>query len=273
MRARLAQLRTKQATLTRRRSFLDASSWRRTRNCGIWPPSLELPFNMKKWQQYQQEAASFFRQLGLQSTVDARVEGTRGVHDVDVYVTGSLHGIRFTWIVECKAWRSNIPKEKVMALAAIVDDTGADRGFLLSEVGFQSGAIHQAAVRNITLTSIRDLRETVNKSVTEQALARLAWRAARAKEEIWRRHYEWEKYRTEFLISAHWFNLNFLLLAFDEGARRKYPVYYRFDTDNVPLERVELYASNVDELLAGAELVVATAEAHLIQDLKNRAEA
>jgi hypothetical protein len=219
---------------------------------------------MKKWQQYQQAAASLFRQLGLRAVVDARIEGARGIHDLDVYVTGSLHGIRFTWVVECKAWRSNIPKEKVMALAAIVDDIGADRGFLLSEVGFQSGAIQQAKVRNITLASIEDLRETVHANVIEQALAGLAWRAARAKEEVWRRHYEREKYLTEFLISSHWFNLEFLLLAFDEAARGKYPVYYRFDAD--PYKKVELYASNVDELLSGAELVVNAAEVHLIQE-------
>ncbi|SRR6266540_3869126 len=72
---------------------------------------------MKNWQKYQEEAAKFFRTLGLYSTIEAKIDGARGKHWVDVYVQGNLHGIRFKWVVECKAWRTNVPKEKVLALA------------------------------------------------------------------------------------------------------------------------------------------------------------
>ena len=50
-------------------------------------------------------------------------------------------------------------KEKVLALQAIVADAGAHRGFLLSESGFQSGAITSARTSNITLTTSRYPRE------------------------------------------------------------------------------------------------------------------
>jgi hypothetical protein len=68
------------------------------------------------WQDYQQQAADFFRRLGLSAHVEKKVEGVRGSHDIDVYVEGNYKGIEFKWVVECKAWGSNIPKEKVMAL-------------------------------------------------------------------------------------------------------------------------------------------------------------
>jgi hypothetical protein len=217
---------------------------------------------MKHWQQYQEEAAALFRLLGLDPKTEARVTGVRGEHDIDVYVTGSLHGIKFTWVVECKAWQSNIPKEKVMALAAIVEDIGADRGFLLSEIGFQSGAIRQASKRNITLTSIQDLKETVDANAADQALVRLAWRAECAKKEIWRQFHEGGKYLTEFLISWHWFYLGYLAEAFDEAVRNKYPIVYKSKSKESP----ELIANNIDELIAGAEAVIVAAEAYLAEN-------
>ncbi|MVF25048.1 restriction endonuclease [Methylocaldum sp. BRCS4] len=115
------------------------------------------------WREYQNQAAAFFRQLGLTAEIEFQVEGVRGVHVVDVYATGNFNGIDFTWVVECKAWKSNVPKEKVMVLTSIVQDVGADRGFLLSEVGFQSGAIRAAQNSNITLTSIEELSHSTKE--------------------------------------------------------------------------------------------------------------
>ncbi|MHA1280489.1 MAG: restriction endonuclease [Candidatus Helarchaeota archaeon] len=48
-----------------------------------------------------------------------------------MYVEVSYHNIEFKWIVECKAWKNNVPKEKAMELISILQDIGADRGFFL----------------------------------------------------------------------------------------------------------------------------------------------
>lgn len=115
------------------------------------------------WSEYQEKASKFFTKLGLETKIEYELEGVRGVHVIDVYATGNYNGIKFSWVIECKAWKTNIPKEKVMALTSIVQDVGADRGFLLSEVGFQSGAIRAAKTSNITLTSLQDLSFTSEK--------------------------------------------------------------------------------------------------------------
>jgi hypothetical protein len=214
---------------------------------------------MKKWQKYQEDAATFFRSLGLSAMIEARVRGARGEHKIDVHAKGSLHGIAFNWIVECKAWQKNIPKEKVLALAEIVEDVGADRGFLLSEIGFQSGAVLQAARRNITLTSLQDLREAVKSDMNEQVLSRLSWRANRAKAEYWRRHYEGEKYLTELVISPRWFYLDYLSVVFDEATREQYPLVYKFDSGL----KLELVAHSVEELISGVDELVSAAEKDL----------
>ena len=113
------------------------------------------------WKEYQEETAAFFRRQGCNAEVELKVKGVRAEHAIDVYVSFPRHGIKCTWIVECKLWRSRVPKEKVLVLKSIVDDTGADRGIIISEEGFQSGAYDSARNTNITLvTSLEEFEKT-----------------------------------------------------------------------------------------------------------------
>lgn len=113
------------------------------------------------WKEYQEETAAFFRRQGCSADVELKVKGVRAEHAVDVYVSFSRHGIKCIWIVECKLWRGRVPKEKVLALKSIVDDIGADRGIIISEEGFQSGAYDVARNTNITLvTSLEEFEKT-----------------------------------------------------------------------------------------------------------------
>ena len=88
------------------------------------------------WKEYQEEAASFFRSLGLDASTDVTVEGVRTTHDIDVLVKSHHVGFEITWLVECKHWKTPVSKLHVLALREIVADVGADRGILLSEAGF-----------------------------------------------------------------------------------------------------------------------------------------
>lgn len=108
------------------------------------------------WRAYQIEVAAFFRRQGCNAEVEKIVQGVRAKHEVDVHVKFHRSGIECTWVVECKLWKTKVPKEKVMALKSIVDDVGADRGIIFSEKGFQSGALDSIRDTNITLvTSIK----------------------------------------------------------------------------------------------------------------------
>lgn len=51
-----------------------------------------------------------------------------------------------------------IEKAAALTLKGVVDDLGADRGFLLSESGFQPGAIAVAQSTNLTLSDLSSLR-------------------------------------------------------------------------------------------------------------------
>lgn len=119
------------------------------------------------WKIFQVETAEVFRSAGCDAEIEEIIEGVRGSHEVDVYVTFEKYGIKCQWIIECKCWNSNVTKEKVAALQAIVSDVGADRGVIISKLGFQSGAIRLAQKSNITLASLEDLKDYIQEE-TEQ---------------------------------------------------------------------------------------------------------
>jgi hypothetical protein len=141
--------------------------------------------NTGSWKEYQSEAAEFFRSLGLQAQTDVTVDGVRTTHAVDVVVKLQYSGFDVTWIVECKQWNSRVSKLHVLALREIVTDVGADRGILLAESGFQSGAIEAAVLTNVHITSLADIRKTASGEVFSMRLRELYDRIEAARERYW----------------------------------------------------------------------------------------
>lgn len=131
----------------------------------------EVLLKFSDWRAYQNEVAAFFRRQGCNAEVEKIVQGVRAKHEVDVHVKFYRSGIECTWVVECKLWKTKVPKEKVMALKSIVDDVGADRGIIVSEKGFQSGALDAVRDTNITLvTSIEEFERTASTNSNEEKL-------------------------------------------------------------------------------------------------------
>lgn len=140
---------------------------------------------MKAWKEYQEEAARYFRALGLEATTDATVQGVRTNHDIDVLVKSHHVGFDITWIVECKNWKTPVTKLHVLALREITSDIGADRGILLSESGFQSGAREAANLTNVQVTSLAELRDSARESITAMRLRELYDRVGVCKDRYW----------------------------------------------------------------------------------------
>lgn len=122
------------------------------------------------WHDYQEQAALFFRSLGLDAKTNVSMPGTRTSHDVDVLVKSKYVGFEVTWVVECKLWKTPISKLHVLALRQIVIDLGADRGILLSESGYQSGATEAATLTNVKLTSLAAFKESTKEEVISMRL-------------------------------------------------------------------------------------------------------
>lgn len=133
------------------------------------------------WKLYQEETAEFFRRLGCEADVEAKVSGARADHKIDVWVRFKKFGLETKWVVECKHWNSSVTKEKVLVLRSVVEDVGADRGILISAAGYQSGAIRAAEKTNVTLTDLDGLKETAQEDLLASVLHRIETRAVELK--------------------------------------------------------------------------------------------
>jgi len=124
------------------------------------------------WRDYQDKAAELFCEMGFDTDVEEVLVGARGKHEIDVVARNTLGGLAVTWIVECKYWKSAVPKAHVLTLAQIAQDVGADRAVLLSETGFQAGAISVSRKSNVLLTSLEELRSAAAHSIAELSIKR-----------------------------------------------------------------------------------------------------
>jgi hypothetical protein len=207
------------------------------------------------WKKYQETCAKFFRDLGLIAEVEKAVNGVRGSHIVDVLVTGTISGIGLTWVIECKAWKTNIPKEKVLTLVSIVQDIGADKGILLSEVGFQSGAIRSAKGTNVLLTSIKDLKDQVQDKLFESTIARLHWRLTQVTKRL---YVSYNDSRFHISSQEQLIKIMFLEHAFDEALQGCFPTMYT----RIPCPNEQrFYAHSFDELVEVSNALLSEAEA------------
>lgn len=138
-----------------------------------------------EWNDYQESVAAFFRELDLTARTDVALQGVRTSHAIDVVVDSHHVGFEVRWIVECKLWKTAVPKEKVLALRSVVEDLGVDRGILMAEGGYQSGALEAATHANVLLTSLADLRETLDHELGMAALRSIAHRLEVCRDRYW----------------------------------------------------------------------------------------
>jgi hypothetical protein len=140
---------------------------------------------LAEWSEYQEETARFFRSIGLEAETNVRLQGVRTVHDIDVVVRSNHVGFDLLWIIECKHMKATVSKLHVLALREIVADLGADRGILVSETGFQSGAREAANLTSVQLTSLAELKSAASDAIGLAQLRSVHDRIIRCRQRYW----------------------------------------------------------------------------------------
>jgi restriction system protein len=141
--------------------------------------------SVPEWDEYQEETAKFFRSIGLEADTNVTLQGVRTPHDIDVVVRSDLFGFNLLWVVECKYWKEAVSKVHVLALREIVTDLGADRGILVSESGFQSGAIEAANLTNVHLSTLTELRLSTSTALGMARLRAIHERVLENRKRYW----------------------------------------------------------------------------------------
>lgn len=114
---------------------------------------------IEPWKHYELSAYDLLRSTGYLCQRDLVVRGVRGTHQIDIVVSLNVLIGNYRWLVECKHWSRPVGKKELLAFKTIIDDVGADHGFLLSENGFQKGARGMAHTLNISLYSLPELSD------------------------------------------------------------------------------------------------------------------
>ncbi|MCF1463523.1 restriction endonuclease [Agrobacterium vitis] len=98
-------------------------------------------------------------ECGMKDTRQATIKLPRGSVDVDVLAEETVDGMTSVTVCECKNWKARIPKEIVHAFRTVMQETGANKGYIISREGFQSGAIEAAEATNIHLVTFEQFQE------------------------------------------------------------------------------------------------------------------
>lgn len=117
---------------------------------------IEEPEN---WKELQVKVAEIYRNLGCEVEEEVQIGGGKTKHRVDVLATFEFGGQKYRIVIECKYWNSKVKKSQVSSFIGVLADIGAEKGIIVSKMGFQRGAHKLAAYTNIELLTFNQLRQ------------------------------------------------------------------------------------------------------------------
>ncbi len=113
----------------------------------------------ESWEELEQTVTEILRECGMESDRNVHLKLPRGSVDIDVVAKETNDGIQSTIVCECKNWKTNIPREIVHAFRTVMQEIGANQGYIVSKEGFQLGAYEAAEATNIRLVTFQQFQE------------------------------------------------------------------------------------------------------------------
>lgn len=107
----------------------------------------------KTWKELQNKAAELLTVCGYLSETEKEISTIREKVNVDVYAEINREMSRSVIICECKFWKKKVPKNVVHAFRSVINDYGSNYGFIISKMGFQSGAFDAIKNTNVQLVT------------------------------------------------------------------------------------------------------------------------
>ena len=116
-----------------------------------------------RWQDYEELVKDIYEALGKASGVvikcwgkGCKVEGPPGVfHQVDVLTSHTVGIHEYTTAISCKYWNDKVGLPEVRDWDRVVEDTGLNKGVIVSKMGFTKPARDYASAKGIGLVELR----------------------------------------------------------------------------------------------------------------------
>lgn len=109
---------------------------------------IESP-DIKDWKQLQYSVCRLLNEVGLAAQEAVVLKTPRGTVEVDVFAIDQVSVDKIQYIVECKNWANAIPQHVVHSFTTVMQETGANIGFIVSKLGLQAGAERYTQNTNI----------------------------------------------------------------------------------------------------------------------------
>lgn len=115
--------------------------------------------NPPKWQKFEKFVASIQKCLTPHAKVTHNdfISGKSGVkRQVDVAVRYNLGQFNLLVVIDCKDWKNRVDINDVGSFSDLVEDIGANKGAIVCNAGFTSGALKRAKEKGIDLLRAAD---------------------------------------------------------------------------------------------------------------------
>lgn len=120
------------------------------------------------WQALQSEVGRILYECGFEVEVEKKIQSARGVVELDVYAAETVRGRKYAIACECKHWKSRIPQSVVHGFRTVVQEIGANIGYIVSMEGFQSGAVAASDLTNLQLVSWQEFQNLFEENWFEE---------------------------------------------------------------------------------------------------------
>ncbi len=115
--------------------------------------------NPETWQELEEMVGQLFNEIGCYVEVGTTIQLVRGAKEIDVYIEDKMSTPHSKYLCECKFWNEPIPQGVVHEFRTVVADFGANQGFIISKVGFQSGSKEAVEKTNVQLLTFDALQK------------------------------------------------------------------------------------------------------------------
>ena len=120
------------------------------------------------WQSLQTEVGLILEECGFGVEIEKKIQSARGAVEIDVYAEEAVRGRRYAIACECKHWKSRIPQAVVHGFRTVVQEIGANIGYIVSMEGFQSGAVAAGDLTNLKLVTWQEFQDLFEESWFEE---------------------------------------------------------------------------------------------------------
>lgn len=117
-------------------------------------PENSRSLNALAYEEFVAESYRVLLNAGIgQVTRNRHIKGKKTGHDhqFDVVIELSLLDLAFLIIIECKHYRRRVDVSEVLEFASRLDDVSAQKGVMVTTVGYQEGAVRTAKAHGIAL--------------------------------------------------------------------------------------------------------------------------